>query len=491
MERIEDLTKKKSRRRNLSKLKIDMSKPKSASIIKIAKYLAKGENEETLIQKFKSGDTFKHIKYDFEKFEGDLAKRGFRRKIVEGKEYTELKFTKINSIVLENAIYTVLGINIEDRFIKNVYRYPSIICKSKIIDATLLYGILKLCDEVYDYALNNKELITSEKFEKISCYNTCYEESNIEDVLNFVSLTKGSLNCVKGFSNFDIVAKLILDIALLLQNEDYNIELTSKYNSETNTECARAFETKKNIPAKVLNVMNRTSFLQDFRYVEIDSDTDLKKFHTIEREWKRVKGSINIQSNNNELKPELRFKKLGKHKALGLYYPRLRCICVDITSPASFMHEFGHYIDNTYSSGQLSMEMDFYLIIKAYKKAYEIGIKEIEQEDIKLYQYLNRKKKYFFTPTEIFARCFEMFLVNRGLSTSLLRQKSDFELQIGYPKFDNEFYDMLDEYYSNIINLDLASIEQIEKKVIKNVVNDSIEYVEPVISLDGQFRFAI
>jgi len=93
------------------------------------------------------------------------------------------------------------------------------------------------------------------------------------------------------------------------------------------------------IPQRILKVMKNNKFLENFSYVELDSDTDLEKFSIVEKEFLRIRKLFNM---SEVKKAELRIRKLGKHKALGLYYPGLRCLCVDITSPSSFMHEFGH-----------------------------------------------------------------------------------------------------------------------------------------------------
>lgn len=49
-----------------------------------------------------------------------------------------------------------------------------------------------------------------------------------------------------------------------------------------------------------------------------------------------------------------RFKvrKLGNHKALGLYYPEAKVLVVDVDSPSSFIHEYGHLLD--YKFGKVS-----------------------------------------------------------------------------------------------------------------------------------------
>jgi len=209
--------------------------------------------------------------------------------------------------------------------------------------------------------------------------------------------------------------------------------------------------------------MNNNKFLENFSYVELDSDTDLNKFKLVENEFLRIR---RLFSMDKVEKAELRLRKLGKHRALGLYYPTLKCLCVDITSPSSFMHEFGHHLDYTSSSKPLSLQYDFRNIIRGYTVRYDIQ----KGDD----PYLSKKRSYFLTPTEIFARTFEMYLVNQGVSTSLLKDKDDMKINNGYPDMDNEFISLINSYY-NSFNFDFSKLD--EKEAIKNEIKDSMKII--------------
>lgn len=334
-----------------------------------------------------------------------------------------------------------------------------------ICDAKYLYGMLKLLDITYEYCISNENEILNSNFADISLYNNSYSD---EDIKSLIDMEK-----IKGKSRLFLLSKkvkqLIIDVAVSKQLEDYNIELMEQYDRDIHNEVARAFETKKNIPSPILKVMNSNKFLNYFSYLELDADTDLGKFRLVEEEWGRTIKMFDL--NKLDKKPELRFRKLGKHKALGLYYPGLRCLCVDITSPSSFMHEFGHHIDYTYSIRPMSLQYEFRNILREYTKAYDAQ----RGED----KYLYRKRKYFTTPTEIFARTFEIYLVNKNVETSFLKEKDDMKIINGYPEFDEKVINQINEYFDSF-KLDFKKFE--EEKIMEDtkrkvkVILEEIKY---------------
>lgn len=234
--------------------------------------------------------------------------------------------------------------------------------------------------------------------------------------------------------------------------------------------------------------MDNNKFLNDFSYVEIDEGTDIYKFHAIENEWNKIKLGLNLDCFLKDIKPELRFKKLGKHRALGLYYPGLKCICVDITSPSSFFHEFAHFIDYTFGEKQLSLQMDFYQLIREYQKSYNHYLDANENLPDK--GFLNNKRKYFFTPTEIFARCFELYLINKGVKTSFLKEKNELTIKGGYPYIDETFNKLITSYFDNICNINFELLKS-NNSIIKKINTVNTEYIEPVVCKNGQLIFSI
>lgn len=129
----------------------------------------------------------------------------------------------------------------------------------------------------------------------------------------------------------DVLKELVDDYQMEKEAAEYEDRLTKDY--------ASVWETKKNIPKKVLKVMAETSFNDVFGYVEIDEMCDLDKIRELEKEWKAI---VKILGLGDYKDTALRFRKLGNHKAAGLYFPFLRCLCVDVRYPSSMVHEVFH-----------------------------------------------------------------------------------------------------------------------------------------------------
>lgn len=218
------------------------------------------------------------------------------------------------------------------------------------------------------------------------------------------------------------------------------------------TSYARSFQTKKNIPQKTLKAMENSNFNKYFGYVEFDEDVDLTKISELEKEFSaffdKYLPFVDAMENS------LRFRKLGNHKASGLYYPHVKCLCVDIHSPSSFTHELGHLIDYTY--GSLSLKSNFSQILTIYKSRL---LKQMENEEFK--RRMNSSGKYnlsyYLKPTEVFARCFEIYFVKileveNSLTPSVIGHE--------YP-IDDEFLGYIRNYFSNMFSHMEKSTEMI------------------------------
>lgn len=209
------------------------------------------------------------------------------------------------------------------------------------------------------------------------------------------------------------------------------------------SEYAKSYQTKKNIPAKTLASMEESAFNDYFGYVEFDENVDLNKIAVVTEQFVAFKETYfpKIDSSDNAI----RFRRLGNHKALGLYYPSVKCLCVDINSPSSLIHEYGHLIDFCY--GRLSNESSFYQI----RRMYEDRIRRRMEEDKDFSGLMKSKGKYnlsyYLIPTEIFARSFELYVkevlgVNNSLTPTVY--------EAVYPT-DDEFIKAIELYFINTL----------------------------------------
>lgn len=187
--------------------------------------------------------------------------------------------------------------------------------------------------------------------------------------------------------------------------------------TENRTQYASSYQTKRNIPQKIVAAMERSVLNRYFGYVEYDELIDLSKVHEIEKEFVAFKetyfSSIDCMDNS------IRFRRLGKHRAAGLYYPTLQCLCVDINNPSSLIHEFGHLIDHTHDN--LSVQKEFMPIMSLYSDEIRLAMDTDEGLKEKMNGNTKYNFRYYTMPTEIFARCYEIYCRNElGISNSLI-----------------------------------------------------------------------
>lgn len=219
---------------------------------------------------------------------------------------------------------------------------------------------------------------------------------------------------------------------------------TLSYWKTLSSSYAKSYQQKKNIPKDTLQAMVDSQFNRYFGYVEFDASCDLDKVEEITREFIAVKQKFLdfVDSSKNAI----RFRLLGNHKATGLYYPHVKCLCVDVRSPSSLIHEYGHLID--YEYGNLSHRFDF-MQVRDYYKAY---LEELAHSSNAIADKLNGNTKYnlsyYLEPTEIFARSFELYMaVVLNIRNSLLPA----EFSFAYPQ-STEFLAIIESYFNDLFS---------------------------------------
>lgn len=181
----------------------------------------------------------------------------------------------------------------------------------------------------------------------------------------------------------------------------YSVTLqTQEYEAMRKGSVATAYRTKKNIPEHIQSRMDSTSLLQLFDFVELDESVDLELFDRFEHEVSQLK--LAMPAPFNYKVASLRLRKLGKHSSVnktttGLYYPTLDNIVVELRDVSSFMHEWGHAIDNKLDT--LSGQRDF--LDGIYSTAVSYIAKHVENKQF---------QSYYSMPNEVFARAFEWYM---------------------------------------------------------------------------------
>lgn len=191
----------------------------------------------------------------------------------------------------------------------------------------------------------------------------------------------------------------------IVQQQHYEQQLQKKVH-------ARAWEEKAQIKDSTRDIMQKSSLNQYFKGLELDNDVDIKQFNTFEREASLLMSRLP----KFDLQPVLRLRKLGNYKAAGMYVPAVNTLIVDFRRPSeiyqnavnrpankdiagysSFIHEYGHYLDYHLNSDHtpLSVSSEFAKIQSQYADT-------LAKSNISNYS-------YYTTPTEVFARAFEIY----------------------------------------------------------------------------------
>ena len=220
-----------------------------------------------------------------------------------------------------------------------------------------------------------------------------------------------------------------------------------KHRKELKRIVARAYQTKKKIPKHVVHEMKASELNTYFGFIEFDEEVDLNLVDSITEEFKKL--NQNIFNGYISKNVALRFRKLGKHHATGLYYPSIDTMVVDFRHPTSFVHEYFHMLDDML--GDPSMKCEFDKVALRYQQLLKSSI---EKERKAGKEMLLKKGKYnlnyFLRKCEIFARCGEIHLFrNLHVVSSLLKPEETH--YFAYPD-DEILNNMIEEYYTNLLN---------------------------------------
>lgn len=239
---------------------------------------------------------------------------------------------------------------------------------------------------------------------------------------------------------------------------------------------ARAFETKKHINKETQESMENNHFLKKYGYVEIDNLVDLDKFSKLSEEFYNLNDQIYIPNAQDH---SFRIKRLGKHRAAGIYFYGVKATIVDIDSPDSYIHELGHQIDYTCGKDSpLSETIAFRHILDEYKRIVREAVNKLPLDDAFFKKWTggsNTNATYYLQPTEVFARCYELYIKNKGIETSFLKEHMRKEI---YPQ-DDGLMKMVNEYFSRLFALvqPVSDIEYSRQDKVADVkvFNDDVE----------------
>ncbi|NSS92967.1 hypothetical protein HRG34_09970 [Enterococcus faecalis] len=245
----------------------------------------------------------------------------------------------------------------------------------------------------------------------------------------------------------------------------YDIFLQREYEKDIDKQTrAPAWQTKKNINKDTRKIMETTTLNKYFQFVEIDNDVDLALFAKFEEEMEWIH---DILPKTGEKLPELRLRKLGNHKALGLFVPIKNTIAIDFRDTddeiggvgiQSFVHEYGHALDYGIDNGRLvSMRDDFKPIVARYRANLSLNGKG---------SYVAEKAEYYTAPTEVFARAFELYVSETGLNSIFLKSKETYSTSIEYALFDQKMREEITTFFDSVFpDLKTAVLESKKEQI--------------------------
>lgn len=412
--------------------------------------------------------------------------------VVEPKDNINLGFA-IHLIEKELKTQTYMVVSLDSRFKFKTEQYTplDVVLSKKSIGSWIGRGVYEgkhasivdiydiitrgiLVKYVGDYLSNedNFEKIKN-KFSSVIRFNKEYQIKTISSSLVMTELIEDN--------GGELINPIKVLIALSMEEmlkKSFEIQQYEDRLKSLSGDYAKTYMTKKNIPKKIQSFMNNNVFLNMFGFVEADEDCELEKLDKISTEFKNLSKEIYLPIVKNH---SLRFRKLGKMKALGVYYPGYDTLAVDLDGISSFIHEMFHMID--YENDILSLNSDFEPLLKYYIELLDRKVDSFG-EDSDIYEFWCKGKSkysraYYTSNEEAFARMGELYItevLNIQSSFSKLDYSSDIQ-QIVYPK-DEKLLSLISEYYKNIFSL-------VESKFDRVLFESSEELLENNTDING------
>lgn len=231
----------------------------------------------------------------------------------------------------------------------------------------------------------------------------------------------------------------------IILNQQDNVE-ELKQRKLLEGQVAKAYTTKRNISEMMLDKMQTSIFNRYFGFVEFDEDIDLQLLDLITQEFIALNQQIFHNMTCKDV--ALRFRKLGRHHATGLYYPSISTMVVDLRYPSSFLHEYFHMIDDHLND--VSLHYDFSKIVYRYQTLLQRSVEKANENGTQVVPNNGKYNlSYYMRKSEIFARCGEIYLFRiLKIKSSLLKPNE--KESIFYPD-DERLNQLIEAYYDNLL----------------------------------------
>lgn len=221
------------------------------------------------------------------------------------------------------------------------------------------------------------------------------------------------------------------------QQEMTNFSAQRKHFKAQQGSSATAWQDKKHPDELHQKMAAETSLNDSFAKVEIDNDVTPEMYADFEKAWDETRDKLPPIPGDRQ--PTLRVRYLGRHKATGVFFPHANTIAIDVRNSSSFVHEYGHYVDLV-TQDNASLGREFRDVVFDYSC------------QLKLPPEMKNKEDYFSTPTEVYARGFEMYASQRlGVDNRLLNaekfDRPDFAPFREDPELKDRMFDLFDKAF--------------------------------------------
>lgn len=463
----------------------------------------KGRLADATFKNYKDSNKYDYV---FGKIVAEISKKVYQDISGLIENLNELEVIEvINKYVLDNTdLKNIELLPVEDEHSKDFY-YSILKTREKIESNTILKVENPKCNSKYDSYTSYDVLIKKvagssyigkNKFKGISAqvldiFSIIARAMVLKSVNEYIfsddekfnfmkEKVSDKLNCTENFfygisselfteifedNNYSVPTFLKTIIVLTMEEmlkESFDIYQYEERLKSMSGDYARTYMTKKNIPKKTLNFMENNNFLNMFGFVEADEDCEIEKLNKLASEFKELSKELYLPVVKNH---SLRFRKLGKIKALGVYYPGFNTLAIDLDGVSSFVHEMFHMID--FENDILSLNNKFKPLLDKYRQLMDKYVDDLGEESSTYKFWYKGKSKYarsyYISNEEAFARMGEIYVTEiLNLKSSFAKIEYDSDIQkVVYPK-NNELLDLIKVYYDELF----VSIKNNFKQVV-------------------------
>lgn len=207
---------------------------------------------------------------------------------------------------------------------------------------------------------------------------------------------------------------------------------------------------KKYIKPSHRNRMADNEFLALFNEVEIDDCFDLDYFTLAEVDFEHVYKKLNLHRKQFKKQFTFRVRKIKARHVTGRYFYTKQTLVVkaNVCGMSAFIHELGHLLDYEWlGDRRMLSKQEFF---KPLSEAYTANFKALRRA--------GQRPSYFLDHSEIFARCFELYVVRKFGGLTITEPYDHYTLagyKAIYPMHNEEVLKLTDYYFDSLFTAEI------------------------------------